>query len=921
MSFILLAAAFIMAIAALVKISTLNAKVARLNQQVASLVANVSQMQEAQNLAESRVKETALTPAKGTKRSKSEVIAPTAAKIAAVAALAETISEPATNKPATAAKAKQNKDHLGSAQLQAVVQESPVSEMPEPPRPATSAPKRDMEQKIASQWLVWVGGLAIAIGGLLFVKYAYDNGLISPMMQIIFGLVLAGALIFAGDRLRRASIVPVDGNDVPAALSAAGLVTAFGSIFAAYALYELIQPTTAFVGLSLVGLGALALSLRQGPLIAALGLLGSYGTPTIIPSESPSAWTFFPYLLIIMAACFAVLRKRPWHWLGYAAIAGSAAWAFLWMAGPFKLADTLPLGLFSLTFGAISMLGLSLRETLSEASGSFQQPEKMSSTLLIGATGMGVAALVLTTLVVNSAHSTTSLLLFFTGIAAIAAFSWFKRGNSLAAIAAALLSFLVLMNWRQASFIEWAMDENGLWSTILLGEAPQFMRWMLAIGSAFTLLGLAGYLLRKASINWAAIAAASAFLFLVGTWARVDEMLRPGTWALLAILAACALLGAVWPRRQHLLPANDNLAAGILTIGSALLLLFAADRLFDSIWLTLAIAVLAIVYSGLTRVMAVHLLGPIAAAFGTLTTLRLFASRQFWLDDASLPLGLHWPLYGYGIPVVLFLIASRLLKAAGHLKSAVSLEAISLGLVISLASLELRVLISGGITSTEPQLLEMATHILTWLGAAYGLLYRQQLYSGVVAKWGARILLSVSCLAIVVGPLLLLNPVWTNDIVRGGVILNALMLAYLAPVILIGLAARKLSEPSEKMLLPALGALCLVLVMTYLTLETKRLFQGPFMVARSLSNGENYAYSAVWLAAALVLFLVGIRLSQKHVRYAGLGVIILVVLKVFLLDMSGLEGLLRIASFIGLGLSLVGIGWLYQRFVQKPAVS
>jgi uncharacterized membrane protein len=34
--------------------------------------------------------------------------------------------------------------------------------------------------------------------------------------------------------------------------------------------------------------------------------------------------------------------------------------------------------------------------------------------------------------------------------------------------------------------------------------------------------------------------------------------------------------------------------------------------------------------------------------------------------------------------------------------------------------------------------------------------------------------------------------------------------------------------------------------------------------------------------------------------------------------MSGLEGLFRIFSFIGLGLCLVGIGWLYQRFVQKP---
>jgi uncharacterized membrane protein len=45
------------------------------------------------------------------------------------------------------------------------------------------------------------------------------------------------------------------------------------------------------------------------------------------------------------------------------------------------------------------------------------------------------------------------------------------------------------------------------------------------------------------------------------------------------------------------------------------------------------------------------------------------------------------------------------------------------------------------------------------------------------------------------------------------------------------------------------------------------------------------------------------------------------VLKVFIGDMSNLEGLLRIASFVGLGFCLVGIGWLYQRFVRgaEPA--
>ncbi len=42
----------------------------------------------------------------------------------------------------------------------------------------------------------------------------------------------------------------------------------------------------------------------------------------------------------------------------------------------------------------------------------------------------------------------------------------------------------------------------------------------------------------------------------------------------------------------------------------------------------------------------------------------------------------------------------------------------------------------------------------------------------------------------------------------------------------------------------------------------------------------------------------------------------------FLIDMSALTDLYRVASFFGLGLSLVGIGYLYQRFVfPRPADS
>ena len=63
----------------------------------------------------------------------------------------------------------------------------------------------------------------------------------------------------------------------------------------------------------------------------------------------------------------------------------------------------------------------------------------------------------------------------------------------------------------------------------------------------------------------------------------------------------------------------------------------------------------------------------------------------------------------------------------------------------------------------------------------------------------------------------------------------------------------------------------------------------------------------------------GIRLDRQPVRLAGLAVLALVVVKVFVGNMSSLEGLFRIARFVGFGLCLVGIGWLYQHFVRRTA--
>jgi uncharacterized membrane protein len=784
--------------------------------------------------------------------------------------------------------------------------------------PAPSRPARDMEQALAGRWFVWIGGVAIAVGGLLFVKYAYDNGLIPPVLQVILGLVAGLALIGAGDWLRRRS-PPAEGatpNYVPAALSAAGLAVLFASIFAAYALYRILDPTAAFLGLAAVGLGALALSRWQGPLIAALGLIGSYVTPALIPSTSPSAWGFFPYLLIILVSSLLTLRGRNWWWLGFAAIAGTLLWSVLWLIGPFTAADVWPVGLAALVMALAAMLVVEGPAMLRDETGPGALAAALRPTLGIGLAGLAAATAVLVGLVLRTGHGAEPLWLLALGLALLVFFAWRKQALALLAPAAALVMLAVLGSWREAAFHAWTLDELGLWSwsSSIGPETQRYLDWMLGSGLAFTLIGIAGVLWRASSRIWGGLAGGAAVLFLWGAWARADFMLANGTWALLFAAAAILLLLAAWAWSRR--PAADDLGAGLLCLAAAALSVLALDRQLDGVWLTLAVAVLALVFALLGSVLKPRLMGPVTAALASLATLRLFVSRELWTDEKGLPWGEHWVLYGYGLPALLFYAGSKALRRAGHERSAVALEGISLGLLISLVSLEIRVLIGGGITYENPEFLEMSAHILTWAGAAYGLMHRQRLFSSVISLWGARLLLAMSGAAAFVLSLFVLNPAATGAPVQGGLVFNALLLAYLLPVPLIVLIARRLDVIGWGQFRPVAYGLALVLLFVWVTLETKRVFQGKLMTLESQSLGETYAYSAVWLVFALALFVAGIRLAKQPVRLAGLAVLALVVLKVFIGDMSNLEGLLRIASFVGLGFCLVGIGWLYQHFVR-----
>ena len=118
-----------------------------------------------------------------------------------------------------------------------------------------------------------------------------------------------------------------------------------------------------------------------------------------------------------------------------------------------------------------------------------------------------------------------------------------------------------------------------------------------------------------------------------------------------------------------------------------------------------------------------------------------------------------------------------------------------------------------------------------------------------------------------------------------------------------------------------IAAFALVLALTYVSFEIRRIYQGPFLNSGRVGAAEQYTYSVAWLAFGVVLLGLGILFNSQRARLASAVVIALTILKAFLIDMSTLTGVYRAMSFMCLGLVLVAIGWFYQRILFRRQVN
>ena len=789
--------------------------------------------------------------------------------------------------------------------------------MPLPP--IAPKPPRDIEGMIGGRWSVILGGLATALGAVLLVRATIEAGLLGPQARIALAGIFSVALFAGGEWLRRRDSkisLPVFANaDIPAILTGAGAIAAFAVLYAAYALYGFIGAGGAFVGLTLVGLAALALSAVHGPGLAALGVVGSYATPLLVSSDAPNLYALTLHVLVVTASTLGIAMVRNWLWLALAGVAGACLWTGL--AATFADANA----------GIAGMALLAGSGILFAAAFGFGQHGELkpaTETAIDKPAVIAFAALAAAFLVqagANGQLSEPAAAILVSLIAAASAVVW--PALAPVAIAAAVIALLgiaaldlgVIFNpgldrvddvtkgivppdsaryVRNAAFIALPSGLALLWGAWRAGTvAPRIAGWLASGAGAIAFLGLVIAYLRVAPFEThrlfgvAALALALGFSTLVETFTRLrpDDLKAPAP-AAFAITSIAALsfglgvtLDAGW------MPLAFALAsAGIAWI-------YASRPLVVMPWLALAAAV-------------------ISAA-------TIYANTPFAAETIGATPFFNRLIFLAGIPALAMIAGGEWLRR--HNGGLAPIGIVSLGLAVAglFVSLQIRHWLGRGIIDgNAPDLAETATNTLAALGFSLGLqriasITGARLYANATAVAGA-----VSALLIAAGLLVFNNPLFETPPINASVLFNILLPAYLLPAIAAGGVAVQARPVRPRWYTLIFAGLSFVLLFMWVTLTIRHFWKGDQMeIWHSTSEAEVWTYSVAWLLLGVAVLAIGHFLKSQPIRIASGILIALTVTKVFVVDMSALTGAMRAFSFIGLGLSLLAIGRFYQRIL------
>ena len=716
---------------------------------------------------------------------------------------------------------------------------APPSPPPEPP-----ARLRNLEQAIGTRWTVWVGGLALALGAILLVRLSIERGVFGPPVRVALGALLAAVLVGAGEFLRRRDTLPTgDARTayIPGMLTATGTIAAFGTVYAAYALYHFIGPAAAFVMLGAIAIACMAAAALHGPALAGLGLAGSLVTPLLVQSDDPSPWSLVVYIGVVSTTAHALSWLRRWLWLSPVAAAGAAVWAVVLLS----VEDHI--------FYRATMVHIVVQTALAAAfmavfpfwgvADKDAKPSRRVEIVLAAAGLVTVWALLHGSI---TGHFGTSWLSGAALVAAILALTALRATPVASAIAVASLVVLAAMIlWPPLTAID-GFRFDRIMLLLLKPNDPARYAVLAACGCLGIAMLAAARLLRagnlpfEPAVSYAAAAALTPLAGLAIVYLRLAQGAASLPLAAAALLLAAVFAGGAWLFLKGRAGEANRIGLGALASAAIGAAAFALVFALDGGMLTVAFALAAVGTAFVAVRLDLAALRWCVAALGILVGARLAWDPRIVGGALSPTPIFNWLLFGYGIPAASFVFAGRVLRRRGDDTPVRVADALGLLFSAFLVFFEIRHAMNGGDPFAPGSgLLEQGLLAVASFGFGIVLVRLDASRSNVVFRFASLAAGAIGMALAVIGIGVRWNPLLTAEPVEGGTILNALLLCYLLPGLLAGLLAMLARQIRPAWYWGGAGAISLAFCLGYLILQTRIFFHGqaiPLGLGASLAE-------------------------------------------------------------------------------------
>lgn len=752
-----------------------------------------------------------------------------------------------------------------------------------------------LERQLIDRGMVWLGAIALAFGGVFLVRHSLDAGWFSPTLRIASGVLLGLLLLGVSEWLHQRKMLSQRlENYIPAALASAGFITMYAALLMAQNLYQLIHPLLTFGLLASVALTASWFSLRQGPILAVIGIIGAYAVPILVDTGSQNILGLVCYLGLITASSVWVERYVQRAWLWFLPMLAHCAW----------------LTLLIIEAGA-SQVGVLWCALLLSFVGLVWLPRiQYGRHMQVAPVSMRLWWPPL------REHSLGGVLLLLSLVLQVQSASPYHFYATLV---------LMVVLWMAA--LSDARSECWLWAAGLMALLWISMQHVVLISDTFTLFD--GIVLRWQILLWLMIAASllvsvrmpqrlpwSAFLaiapVLVLALSYYQLPLASKPLLQLAWMFYAAILVIV----QALLAKRAPLAvqAFIHGAGANLALSFSFTLYLSAANLTLALALQVVMLTLLAIKQRFPIPHWVLKALIAVILFRLTAAPILGSYETITFSGWHWSLWVYPVVLSCFMLATRLWR---HTLLQPWLEGACLHLVAVFITVQSQYWLNDrSLDFRQITFQTLSVHSANWLLLAWVYHWRSEL-AGALQRLYRIVAAGLVGMALVVQAAVLLhyNPFFSHQAVGEWPVFNWILVLWGIPALLLIALARlkrpQLYHPWGYTIAAALGTL-------FVLGSVRQFWQGPIIAWNlTTSNAEHYSYSVVFLALA-TLFIVLAELRQWWpLRKAGFVLLSVVVFKVFVFDLNELTGLLRAASFIGLGASLVLLSALFQRLAKQ----